>query len=508
MTLYRKYRPKSFGDVVGQLHVRSTLLAELTGDAVAHAYVLVGPRGVGKTTVARLLAKAVNCEHAKNGEPDNRCPSCTAMNEGRSLDLIEIDAASHTQVDHVRENILPAARTAPATGRFKVFIIDEVHMLSTSAFNALLKILEEPPAHVIFILATTEVHRVPSTIISRCQRFDFHRVRPADIVKRLTHVLEEEGLRADRSVLERIARLSQGSLRDAESMLGQLAGLGERHITPDVADVVLPRSDIQSAVRLVELMAGGQAGPALELVQRLADEGLQIGPFMRECVELGRECLLRKLGVTVDSFLISGDEEKDIERFIQSVSVGWIEGLIDAFMRRERDEKFVSTPQLPLELAVVDVVVGQAPTAAPEVRPGGERTTVRKTAVTPARHPANSSTHLAATAVNAQWPKILEEIRATNPSLGLLLKTARPRAIVDGVLGIEVEYEFHRERILGDRSRQAVETAVRKILQAEVRIDAIVAHPAPEPQQSSTDVWAQALKSFSGSAAGTNDTTP
>src|SRR3989344_5558425 len=185
-TLYRKYRPQTFAEVVGQNHIKTTLQNELEKDKIAHAYLFSGPRGLGKTTMARLFAKAVNCLTRKSGqsEPCNQCNSCQEVITGRSLDVIEIDAASHTGVDNVRENIIENSRFTPTSRKFKVFIIDEVHMLSTSAFNALLKTLEEPPEHAIFILATTEIHKVPETIVSRCQHFDFHKVPTADIVKR------------------------------------------------------------------------------------------------------------------------------------------------------------------------------------------------------------------------------------------------------------------------------------------------------------------------------------
>src|SRR5690242_6333091 len=225
--LYRKYRPKTFADVAGQEHVKAVLKNEAAAGRAAHSYLFAGPRGVGKTSLARIFAKALNCvSRAKDGDPCGVCEACQEIAEGRALDVIEIDAASHTGVDNVREEIVEHARFAPAKLAWKVFIIDEVHMLSTSAFNALLKTLEEPPDKVVFILATTELHKLPATVISRCQRFDFRRIDQAALTARLKGLAEKEGYAVDADVLETIARSSDGCLRDAESLLSQLLALG------------------------------------------------------------------------------------------------------------------------------------------------------------------------------------------------------------------------------------------------------------------------------------------
>src|SRR3989338_3744490 len=242
LTIYRKYRPDSFADVVGQEHVKTTLMNQLTAGSVAHAYLFTGPRGIGKTTVARLLAKAVNCEDLKKGEPFHACPSCKEIAGGAAMYVVEIDAATHTKVEETRENIIAAVRFAPVRLKRKVYVIDEVHMFSSASFNALLKTLEEPPAHVIFILATTEIRKVPATIISRCQRFDFRKIPIQTIVDRLTELVRQEQIEIDQEILVAVARRSEGCMRDAESLLGQILGLAEdQKVSRETAALVLPQ---------------------------------------------------------------------------------------------------------------------------------------------------------------------------------------------------------------------------------------------------------------------------
>src|SRR5512135_3099915 len=225
-SLYRKWRPQTWDEVIGQEHVVQTLRNAVTSDRVAHAYLFAGPRGTGKTTTARLLAKAVNClEEELSLRPCGKCAYCQAVNEGRFLDLIEIDAASNTSVEDVRD-LRDKINFSPNQGRYKVYIIDEVHMLSTAAFNALLKTLEEPPAHAIFILATTEVHKIPATVLSRCQRHEFRRIPVSDIVTELKHLAQGENIQVSEEALYLVARQSTGSLRDAVSLLDQLASTG------------------------------------------------------------------------------------------------------------------------------------------------------------------------------------------------------------------------------------------------------------------------------------------
>ena len=270
--LYLKWRPQIWDEVVGQEHIIETLRNAVYGDRVAHAYLFAGPRGTGKTTTARLLAKAVNClAESLKDRPDNSCDLCLAVNEGRFLDLIEIDAASNTSVEDVRD-LREKINFSPNQGRYKVYIIDEVHMLSTAAFNALLKTLEEPPSHAIFILATTEVHKIPATVLSRCQRHEFRRLPVATISEYLGSKVEEAGLDIEDNALEFIARQATGSLRDAISLLDQLTSTGET-VTLNVTRSILGTVSLEAVKELVEALVEKNASEGLKTINQALDRG-------------------------------------------------------------------------------------------------------------------------------------------------------------------------------------------------------------------------------------------
>ncbi|MBM6887215.1 DNA polymerase III subunit gamma/tau [Pseudoflavonifractor phocaeensis] len=330
--LYRKWRPRTFDDVVGQGHITETLKRQVAAGRLSHAYLFTGTRGTGKTTCAKILARAVNCEHPVNGNPCNQCPSCLGIENGSILDVLELDAASNNGVDQVRA-LRDEAVYTPAAVRKRVYIVDEVHMLSSAAFNALLKILEEPPEHLMFILATTELHKVPATIKSRCQQFSFKRILPGDIAARLAYVAREEGLELRGEGAALLARLADGGLRDALSLLDQCA-VADRPIgEQEVLDALGLAGNLETA-GLMEQIGNGDTAGALETLGRLYGAGKEIGSLLNELAALVRDLLIRKTAPKGGAPLLTGGYDENTMRklsnLFQTARLAQILGLLQS----------------------------------------------------------------------------------------------------------------------------------------------------------------------------------
>ena len=310
--LYRKWRPRTFDDVVGQAHITETLKRQVATGRLSHAYLFTGTRGTGKTTCAKILARAVNCEHPVDGNPCNACPSCLGIESGSILDVLELDAASNNGVDQVRA-LRDEAVYTPAAVRKRVYIVDEVHMLSTAAFNALLKILEEPPEHLMFILATTELHKVPATIKSRCQQFSFKRISTGDIAARLAYVARQEGMELRGDAAELLARLADGGLRDALSLLDQCAGPDRPIGEQEVLDALGLAGNLETA-GLMEHIGGGDTAGALETLARLYSAGKDVGSLLGELSALTRDLLVRKTAPQGGAALLTGGYDETTMR--------------------------------------------------------------------------------------------------------------------------------------------------------------------------------------------------
>jgi len=308
--LYRKWRPKVFSDVIGQSHITETLQKQVAETRTSHAYLFTGTRGTGKTTCAKILAKAVNCERPVNGDPCCQCPACLGIESGTSLDVMELDAASNNGVDHVRA-LRDEAIYSPANVKKRVYIVDEVHMLSTAAFNALLKILEEPPEHLMFILATTELHKVPATILSRCQRFSFKRILPVDIAKRLAYVARQEDIELTADGAEMLSRLADGALRDGLSLLDQCAASGGRVDSDRILDMLGLAGNLQTA-QLLECVLRRDAKAALLLLHQLYSGGKDVGAVLGELTTLVRDLLLRRTAPEGGAALLSGGYDSTV----------------------------------------------------------------------------------------------------------------------------------------------------------------------------------------------------
>ena len=416
-SLYNTWRPQTFADVVGQEHIVRTLRNALARpDQLAHAYLFTGPRGTGKTTTARLLAKAVNCQQGMQPEPCDQCDHCLAIKRGAQLDLmIEIDGASNTGVDDIRDLREKVGRR-PAEGRYKVYIIDEVHMLSTSAFNALLKTLEEPPPHVIFVLATTDPQRVPATVLSRCQRFDFKPVATTELVRHLRAVSEREELAVDDAALEFVARLATGSVRDALSLLDQAASFAGQTINVGHLQDMLGLSEQALVLAMADALLDGDLAAALTTLQTVSDRGADLREFGRQLVGFLRALLLAHSGVTTPAGLSLSQEEQEAVRARSRRAdlpalVRWLR------LFTEADQGLRSTtvqPQLPLELAAVQALVAVSDAAPPEAAAAAS---VAASPASPAAQPAPAAAaDPAAAASRVAKPEPTRSETATPPA--------------------------------------------------------------------------------------------
>lgn len=358
LVLYRKYRPKLFSEVVGQEYVVQTLSNAVSSGLISHAYLFTGPRGSGKTTLARLLAKSLNCENRKEmqTEPCLRCSSCLEIAANRAIDLIEIDAASNRGIDDIKE-LKEGIRFAPAKSKYKVFIIDEAHQLSKDAANALLKTLEEPPSHAVFILATTELHKMIPTIISRCQRFDFRKLTVPEIIGNLQDVAKKEGVKMEKSAFELIAANSGGSLRDGLGLLNQVITFGAK--SGDEIKDLLGMVDTQTVSQFVELLCQKQGVEAIQHLNGLLEKGKDPQDFTKALINYLRQSLILKISPGLINPILIGFSPEE-EQIIKAQTARWHEGelkqALKLFLDAANKMRYSPIIQLPLELAIVEIL--------------------------------------------------------------------------------------------------------------------------------------------------------
>jgi DNA polymerase-3 subunit gamma/tau len=440
----RKHRPLTFTEVTGQEHVVRTLTNALASGRTAHAYLFSGMRGVGKTTMARILAKALNCEKGPTPDPCLRCESCREIGAGTSFDVMEIDGASSNSVDDVRE-MRETVKTAPARGRYRVYIIDEVHMLSTAAFNALLKTLEEPPGHVVFVFATTESHKIPQTILSRCQHFTFRRIARREVIETLKRVAQAEGISIDDRSLGALARASDGSMRDALSLLDQAVAFGGKRVAADDLMTLLgsvPHELLRGVIEAV--LARGAAG-ALRSLAVVQDYGCDVRQFCGELMEHVRNLLVAKVVAEADDLIELGPEEQaEVKADAARLSLEHIQELFRIFLEAEDGIRTSQHPWYVVEMAVVRACrVGSEQAGAPPARPdakSGRAAPPVPTSVTPptasVTPTAPPTAAVASEPVALAWDEVVARVQAERPNIGAFLEDSALVGIADDVVTV------------------------------------------------------------------------
>ena len=350
--LYRTWRPQRFEDVVGQEMITKTLRNAVMTNQTSHAYLFTGPRGTGKTSTAKIFAKAINCHHQENGEPCNECEICKAITNGSLNDVLEIDAASNNGVEEIRD-IRDKVKYAPTQADYKVYIIDEVHMLSTGAFNALLKTLEEPPANVVFILATTEPHKIPATIISRTQRFDFKRITSATILKRMEYILNQKDIQYEDAALKVIAKAAEGGMRDALSILDQVISFGENNVTLENALLVTGSVTKMDLLNYLQAVVDQKTPEALEMIHKLVQDGKDASRIVEDLVEYCRDLLLYQQSPAMLEETELGMLDEDFKKFAQEIEPETVYQMINILNEQQENMRYTSHPTVYLEVLTV-----------------------------------------------------------------------------------------------------------------------------------------------------------
>ena len=495
--LYRIWRPASWEEVVGQDHIIQTLKNAVAADKVSQAYLFAGPRGTGKTTTARLLAKAVNClDPDLSKRPCNACENCIAVNEGRFLDLIEIDAASNTSVDDIRE-LRDNINFSPSQGRFKVYIIDEVHMLSTSAFNALLKTLEEPPSHVIFVLATTEIHKIPATVLSRCQRHEFRRIPVQTIIEKLKLLCAQEHIEIEDEALSLVARQATGSLRDAISLIDQLSSIG-KVITLETAQNILGTATSQAVLDLGQAIQDHDSARGLEVIHTALDAGTDPRQFARQVVDYLRTLLVIKLNGSKDLELLP-EVRSLMEAHAQNFSTEQLIATINQFNAAATDLKANWHPGLGLELAFAASLTAPAEQpktfiAEPISHPVSSTSRHPEKTGTDAGAPKVSSPKESSESVSApqpapvtsaqvdfnldnlqeRWDQIKREVRQMDQVAGALLNSSRIVSANDALLTLGFSSDLLREKMMSEKMLRSVRKVLSKYFLQVITINSIV----------------------------------
>lgn len=477
MSLYSKYRPQNFANLVGQDHIRQTLLNEIQCGTLTHAYLFAGPRGTGKTSSARLIAKVLNCEKkSAEGEPCDTCDLCKTIAEGNLIDVMEIDAASNRGIDEIRD-LKEKIKFAPTRAKTKVYIIDEIHMLTKEAFNALLKTLEEPPENVYFILCTTEIHKIPETIISRCQRFDFKRIDVRTIMTRLSFIAQNEGVQAEDAAIELIARHVEGGLRDAIGLLEQLAM--DKKLLADHVRSHLGITGHETVQTLLDLLEKKELQKAIHLVNEVHNEGYDLTSFVREILECLRHQLITEI-----------QQGKPVMHL-------WL-SMIDEFEGARDMLRNTVIPQLPLEIAVIKICESSSDQAL--AAPEQMVTEQKKTEVAAIRIESDKADDEAAkkeetkTAekikqqyemealqgdVNKHWPRVLEHVQP--PSLRRSLADAHVTEPSDGNLTLTFHARFHMEKVNLAENRTKIEKALHHLFGKTFKITCAFEKPAQDP---------------------------
>ena len=509
-TLYRKYRPGKFSEVIAQNHIKVTLQNEIESGKLAHAFLFSGPRGIGKTTIARILAKSLNCTGRKGFEPCCQCQSCLEIKEGNSLDLVEIDAASNRGIDDIR-SLREQTKYTPVKSKYKVFIIDEVHMLSTPAFNALLKTLEEPPAHAVFVLATTEIHKIPETIISRCQRFDFRKVPINEIASHLADIAGQEKIKVETKVLDNIARISEGYLRDALSLLGQILALGEKEVSEEEASLVIPRSDWQQVLKLLEHLFKGQTREALLLVNQLVEEGVDLEHFSQTAIESLRKIMLAK--ITSDWQEVAWDFGEDALKSLTGSVAGFTPNqlvrMIDLFMIALVNLKKSRIVQLPLEMAVVEIAESLGNGRDSAERPPLPIKPEPKIEAKSVASPKPLASGISLPEVKKKWPEVIEALKSYNHSLATFLMAGSPIGVEEDRIIVSFKYNFHFERINEPKNLAIIKEVLAKTYQLQLTVSGNIDESQAdagflkkEAGQKSGNMVNEVLNTFGGEVVG------
>jgi len=552
--LYRKYRPQTFADVLNQKSIIQTLKNQVKSGGISHAYLFTGSRGVGKTSVARILAKAVNCasENRKlevgsrnDGDACGVCDVCKQIENGQFLDLIEIDAASNTGVDNIRE-LIEHVKFSPTSGKYKVFIIDEVHMLSKGAFNALLKTLEEPPGHAIFILATTEINKVPATIISRTQRFDFKALTVADLLPHLEKICAEEKFKISREILELAAQNAEGSARDALSLLDKVMTLGENPSVED-SQQLLGITDISVCENLLELVSLGRAGELPDFFAKLAEKGADYTILNRDFLEYLRKILIFKVTDGNQNFNLAENHAIKIKELAAKFSLNEIIFVIRLFLKSYKDLSGAPTPEIPMLLAALEASIKKTAAAMPlekaRVFVADDRKTENPVQKTPSFAPDSAEATSGKEASNFAiqpsrkasadneassdesegkqpqiqesiiieeagevmtlpevrliWPKVIEKINLVNCPLASLLRNGELLDVLGSKIILSVKFLFNKQNLEHPKNFSLICNVFEQVTGKKMSVTAQVVKPE-NPQTDPSVALNQALQVFGG----------